>query len=83
MQLQEVIWLSQFVEKLAVKHGVTTEEVDEILFGQPFVRFWQKGQVRGEDLYLALRPDECRKATWWSSSFSNLITQLCLFQHAI
>ena len=53
MELQEVIWLTRYVEKLAVKHSVTTEEVEEVLFGQPLVRFWEKGRVRGEDLYLA------------------------------
>ena len=52
MNLNEVIWKSQYVEKLAVKHFVSTTEVEEILFKQPFVRFWEKGDVQG-DLYLA------------------------------
>ena len=53
MDLYEVIWKSQYVEKLAVKHLVSTTEVEEVLFKQPFVRFWEKGDVQGEDLYLA------------------------------
>lgn len=53
MELHEVIWLSRYVEKLAVKHRVTTDEVEELLFGRPLVRFWEKGAVSGEDLYLA------------------------------
>lgn len=53
MELHEIIWKTQYVEKLAVKHGVTTEEVEEVLFGRPLIRFWEKGRVRGEDLYLA------------------------------
>ncbi|MCB9148012.1 MAG: BrnT family toxin [Caldilineaceae bacterium] len=53
MELYDIIWNSQFVEKLAAKHGVTTKEVEEVLFGRPLVRFWEKGKVKGEDLYLA------------------------------
>jgi hypothetical protein len=32
----------------------TTSEVEELLFGRPHIRFWEKGKVRGEDLYLGL-----------------------------
>lgn len=53
MEVYEVIWRNQFVEKLATKHNVSTNEVEEVLFGHPFVRFWQKGETAGEDLYLA------------------------------
>lgn len=53
MEIYEVIWRNQFVEKLAAKHNVSTSEVEEVLFDQPLVRFWQKGETAGEDLYLA------------------------------
>lgn len=53
MEIYEVVWLDRFVEKLADKHGVSTDEVEEVLFSRPFVRFWEKGQTAGEDLYLA------------------------------
>lgn len=53
MELYDIIWKDTFVEKLDVKHRVATDEVEEILFGEPLIRFWQKGQVAGEDLYLA------------------------------
>ena len=46
MDLYEVIWKSQYVEKLAVKHLVSTTEVEEVLFKQPFVRFWEKVMSR-------------------------------------
>ena len=36
MDLYEVIWKSQYVEKLVVKHLVSTTEVEEVLFKQPF-----------------------------------------------
>lgn len=53
MQLYEVIWKDQFVEKLAVKHNVTTNEFEEVLFSRPHVRKAQKGRIKGEDLYVA------------------------------
>lgn len=53
MELYEILWKSQYVEKLAAKHSVVTDEVEEVLFGHPDIRFWEKGRVRGEDLYLA------------------------------
>lgn len=53
MQLYEVIWKDQFVEKLAVKHNVSTYEVEEVLFSLPHIRKAQKGRIKGEDLYIA------------------------------
>jgi uncharacterized DUF497 family protein len=53
MHLYEIIWKDRFVEKLAVKHSVTTDEVEQILFFQPYVHKAQKGRVRGEDVYVA------------------------------
>ncbi|HEX8097434.1 MAG TPA: BrnT family toxin [Pyrinomonadaceae bacterium] len=53
MQLHEVIWKDRFIDKIEVKHGVSADEVEEILFGRPHVRRAQKGHVKGEDLYIA------------------------------
>jgi hypothetical protein len=53
MRLFEVIWKEQFVEKLFFKHGVTTDEVEQVLFAYPHVRKAQKGSVKGEDVYVA------------------------------
>jgi uncharacterized DUF497 family protein len=53
VKIEQIIWKAQFVEKLATKHHLETTEVEEILFDDPFVRFWEKGKVKGEDLYLA------------------------------
>ncbi len=53
MQLNEVIWKDYFVDKIEVKHGVSTNEVEEVLFSKPHVRRAQKGRVKGEDLYTA------------------------------
>ena len=53
MDIYEVIWRNKFIEKLTDKHNVSTDEVEEVLFGSPFIRFWEKGETAGEDLYLA------------------------------
>lgn len=53
MQLYEVIWKDEFIEKLAIKHGVDTDEVEQVLFSYPHIRKAQKGRVKGEDLYVA------------------------------
>jgi hypothetical protein len=38
MHIIDIIWLPQVIDKLAWKHQVTPEEVDEVLFGNPFYR---------------------------------------------
>lgn len=53
MHLSEIIWKDRFVDKIKVKHGVSTDEVEEVIFGKPHIRRAQKGHVKGEDLYAA------------------------------
>ena len=53
MQLHEVISKDTFVDKLEAKHGVITDEVEQVLFSKPHVRKAQNGRVKGEDLYVA------------------------------
>ncbi|MCB0114146.1 MAG: BrnT family toxin [Caldilineaceae bacterium] len=54
MQISDIIWLRQFVEKLETKHGVSQWEVEEILYDRTPVRRIGRGQVEGEDVYEAL-----------------------------
>ena len=54
MNVDGIIWLESIVEKLAVKHGVETYEVEEALDNRPKIRFVQKGDRAGEDVYMAL-----------------------------
>ena len=54
MYIADIIWLPQIIDKLAWKHNVMPEEVDQILFGKPFYRKAQKGHIPGEDVYAAL-----------------------------
>ena len=53
MRLYHVIWKDKFVEKIAVKHSVTTDEVEEVLFSEPHVRLAEKGRVKDEHLCVA------------------------------
>jgi uncharacterized protein len=54
VRIEEIIWLDTIVEKLAVKHRVHPDEVEEILYNQPKFRFVERGDQPGEDVYLAL-----------------------------
>ena len=53
MRIHGTIWLREVVDKLLVKHGVTTGEVEEALARASGFRRLERGTVRGEDLYVA------------------------------
>ena len=53
MQIDDVIWLPRFIEKLDRKHRVATDEVEEVFANRPRFRFIDKGQRPGEDVYAA------------------------------
>ena len=57
MGLFEVIWKDQFIRKIAIKHQVDTDEIEEILFGKSHFRRSHKGRVKGEDVYFRLWPN--------------------------
>lgn len=64
MRIEEIIWLNAVIEKLAVKHSVVPDEVEEVLLNKPKFRFVEKGDREGEDVYLALgRTDAGRYLT--------------------
>jgi len=54
MRISEVIWLDTVVDKLARKHAVRADEVEEVLRNQPKFRFAKTGNRAGEDVYMAL-----------------------------
>ena len=58
MTLEGIIWLRTVVDKLAVKHHVETDEVEELLAGKPKFRFVEKGEREGENVYMALGQTE-------------------------
>ncbi|MFQ4142220.1 hypothetical protein [Chlorogloeopsis sp. ULAP02] len=43
MRIEEIIWLDTIIEKLAVKHCVEPDEVEEVLSNKPKFRFVDKG----------------------------------------
>jgi len=58
MKVTGIIWLRDIVDKLAWKHNITLDEVEEIFGGSPRYRFIESGDVEGEDLYTALGQTE-------------------------
>jgi uncharacterized DUF497 family protein len=53
MKIEEIIWLDAIINKLAVKHGVAIEEVEEVFRNKPKFRYVEKGKRTGENVYLA------------------------------
>jgi uncharacterized DUF497 family protein len=54
MRIRGIVWLREIVDKLAVKHRVEPHEVEEVLANTDQFRFVEKGERRGEDVYIAL-----------------------------
>ncbi len=53
MKIETVQWKERFAEKVEHKHGVTTQEVEDVLRAKPHIRRAEKGRVKGEDVYVA------------------------------
>lgn len=47
MKIEEIVWLEEVVDKLARKHHVTSEEVEEVFRSNPKIRFLEEGDVMG------------------------------------
>jgi len=54
VNIEGIIWLRNIVDKLAFKHHVEIYEVEEMLNNRPKIRFVEKGERKGEDIYMAL-----------------------------
>ena len=54
MRLEAITWLEPIVEKLARKHSVSTDEVEEVLMRRPRFRHVERGHRRGQDVYAAI-----------------------------
>jgi hypothetical protein len=53
MDITDIIWLTQFVDKIESKHGVGTDEVEQVLNNRPRIQRIERGVLNGEDLYRA------------------------------
>jgi uncharacterized DUF497 family protein len=58
MKIGNFIWLPDIVDKLTVKHHVESGEVEELFYNKPKIRFFGKGDRKGEDVYMALGQSE-------------------------
>ncbi len=54
MYIDDFIWLPDIADKVAVKHGLTQDEVEEVFFNRPLFRFVERGLRPGENVYAAL-----------------------------
>ena len=53
MFIDDFVWLTEIAEKLAIKHRVNQDEVEEVFFTSPRYRFVELGHRSGEDVYSA------------------------------
>ena len=58
MYIDDFIWLPDIVDKLAEKHAVAVDEVEDVFFNQPRFRRVETGQRPGEDVYSAMGQSE-------------------------
>ena len=58
MTIVGFIWLEEIVEKLAAKHQVAIDEVEQVFDNRPGIKRMNKGRFRGEDVYRALGQSE-------------------------
>lgn len=54
MEIRGIIWLRRIINKLAQKHQVDPEEVEDVFENRPQFRRVARGNVAGEDVYLAM-----------------------------
>ena len=54
MKIEAIIWLSDIVDKIVTKHGVTVYEVESLFNDKPIFSKIEKGRIRGEHLYRIL-----------------------------
>ena len=53
MYIDDFIWLPDILEKLAVKHQLTQNEVEDVFYNGPRYLFIELGYRVGEDVYAA------------------------------
>lgn len=51
MLIDDFIWLPDIIEKLAVKHHVAPDAIEEVFFDDPRYRFVEAGYVPEENVY--------------------------------
>lgn len=51
MYIDDFFWLAEIEDKLAAKHEITREEVEEVFFNKPRFRFVETGNYPEENVY--------------------------------
>ena len=54
LRIEAITWLETIIEKLARKHSVSVDEVEEVLSGRARFRRVERGHRRREDVYAAI-----------------------------
>lgn len=54
MKIREIVFLEPVIEKLAAKHHIQPEEVEEVFRSNPRFFFIEEGKFQSEDLYAAV-----------------------------
>ena len=54
MKIEEIIWMPSVVDKLARRHHVSVDEVEQVFRQRPRIYFQKRGLRQGEDVYRAL-----------------------------
>lgn len=54
MFIDDFIWLPEIVDKIQIKHQVTTDEAEELFFNKPYFRFVESGHRPNENVYAAM-----------------------------
>ncbi len=54
LKFEGIVWIDEIVEKISSKHRVDIDEVEEILYNSPQIRFLENGNRKNEDVYIAL-----------------------------
>jgi uncharacterized DUF497 family protein len=58
MKVTGIVWLRSVADKLAWKHNITTDEVEQVFNRSGRFRYIETGDVEGEDLYAVLGQTE-------------------------
>jgi uncharacterized protein len=53
MRIEEIVWHEQIVDKLASKHAVTPDEVEDVIRSRARFRYVEDGDRPGENVYVA------------------------------
>ena len=51
--MTELVWLADVVDKLAGKHQLSTDEVEQVFLNEPRFHRSERGHRQGEDVYVA------------------------------